>query len=106
MSREDRAKQFAPFNPLRGLSKTLRLKEYEHDKILKGDLSEEQIESISSSLKSIKEGSIVEICYYYDGYYLKEKGNCNIDFNKKIVEINNKQIDFDSLYEINILKNE
>ena len=49
MPREDRAKQFAPFNPLRGLSKTLRLKEYEHDKILKGDLSEEQIESISSS---------------------------------------------------------
>lgn len=102
MSREDRAKQFASFNPLKGLNKVLRLKEYEHDKILKGDLSEEQIEAISQTLKSIKEGDVVEICYYHDGYYLKEKGNCKLNFDRKIVIMQNKQINFDSIYEINI----
>lgn len=31
MSREDRAKQFAPFDALKGLQMALRKKEYEHE---------------------------------------------------------------------------
>ena len=43
MPRGDRARQFAPFDALKGLQQALRLKEYEHDRIEKGDITEEKI---------------------------------------------------------------
>ncbi len=38
MSREDRAKQFAPFNALKGLQEALRRKEYEHECDVKNNI--------------------------------------------------------------------
>ena len=49
MPRIERARQFAPFDALKGLSEALRIKEYEHDRILKGDLSEEKILELISN---------------------------------------------------------
>ena len=47
MSRQERAKQFAPFDALKGLHDALRLKEYEHERVQKGDMPEEKAEAIS-----------------------------------------------------------
>ena len=48
MPRGDRARQFAPFDALKGLQQALRLKEYEHDKTMKGDISEKTLKNLSS----------------------------------------------------------
>ena len=47
MPRINRAAQFAPFDALKGLQEALRVKEFEHDKIAKSELSEEQAKRLS-----------------------------------------------------------
>ena len=50
MPRAQRAKQFAPFDALKGLKDAIKLKEYEHEKKLKGELSEEKIVEILNEM--------------------------------------------------------
>ena len=49
MKREQRAKQFAPFDALKGLQDALRVKEYEHESIIRGEISEDDTVLISKT---------------------------------------------------------
>lgn len=100
MSREDRAKQFAPFDALKGLSKALRLKEFQHERVLKGDLSEEQVSEISKTLLNIENSDLVEISYFLDGHDYKIIGYCKICFDDRIIEIEDKKIKFENIRSI------
>ncbi len=104
MPNSERAKQFAPFDALKGLQKALRLKEYEHDRSTKGDLDDETILKISEVLKNIKKNNQIYIKYFEKGYY--KDGNFtvkNIDVNKKILSIEDKKINFDDIFDLKIL---
>ena len=105
MPRSERAKQFAPFDALKGLQKALRLKEYEHDRMVRGDNDDETIDKISKQLQKIKKNDSIYIKYFEDGYYkeLKEKVK-RIDVNKREVELESKTIFFDDLFDLNIIK--
>ncbi len=105
MPRSERAKQFAPFDALKGLQKALRLKEYEHDRMVRGDIDDETIDKISKQLQKIKKNDSIYIKYFEDGYYkeLKEKVK-RIDVNKREVELESKTIFFDDLFDLNIIK--
>ena len=105
MPRNERAKQFAPFDALKGLQKALRLKEYEHDRMVRGDIDDETIDKISKQLQKIKKNDTLYIKYFEDGYYkeLKEKVK-RIDVNKREVELESKTIFFDDLFDLNIIK--
>ena len=50
MNRQDRAKQFAPFDALNGLREALAKKEYDLGKVERGDHSEELDSEISEKL--------------------------------------------------------
>ena len=100
MSREDRAKQFAPFDALKGLSKALRLKEFQHERVLKGDLSEEQVSEISKTLLNIENSDLVEISYFLDGHDYKIIGYCKICFDDRIIEVEDKKIKFENIRSI------
>ena len=104
MSNIDRAKQFAPFDALKGLQNALRVKEYEHDRLLKGDLSSEQIDIMTKNLLAIKRNSIIKIKYFFDGFYLEEIGKSKVDLINRIIEINSKKILFDDIFSIDILE--
>lgn len=104
MPNSERAKQFAPFDALKGLQKALRLKEYEHDRGTKGDLDDETILKISEVLKTIKKNNQIYIKYFENGYY--KDGNStvkNIDVNKKTLSIEDKKINFDDIFDLKIL---
>lgn len=105
MPRSERAKQFAPFDALKGLQKALRLKEYEHDRMVRGDIDDETIDKISKQLQKIKKNDTIYIKYFEDGYYkeFKEKVK-RIDVNKREVELEGKTIFFDDLFDLNIIK--
>ncbi|MFA7642957.1 MAG: hypothetical protein WCY74_06740, partial [Sphaerochaetaceae bacterium] len=49
MPRQNRAPQFAPFDALKGLHEALRLAEYEHERIVKGEISEEQADVVDTA---------------------------------------------------------
>ena len=53
---QDRAKQFASFDALKGLQQSLRLEEYKHNMIVKGDIQEEKANEISTTLLHLRKG--------------------------------------------------
>ena len=104
MSREDRAKQFAPFDALKGLSKALRIKEYEHEKIEKGEISEEKILKISQNLLKLSKKDKVKVVFFKDGHYLTKYGNAKVIYEKQLLEIEDYRIKFDDLYDLEIIE--
>ncbi len=86
VSRIDRAKQFLPFDALKGLQEALRAKEIEKEE--KIELSEESLEELEIEFNKIEKGSKVKIKYYKDKQYTNIKGIVsNIDYRRKKIQI-------------------
>jgi len=100
MPRKDRAKQFAPFDALKGLHEALRLKEYQHEKIAKGEMSEDDAKAISDVLIGLEDDDIVKLTYYDDGYNKTYKGKIILDTFKRIIYLDKKEISLDNLIKI------
>ena len=103
MPRASRACQFAPFDALKGLNDALRLKEYEHERIMKNDLPEEKIIEISKTLSIVKKSDIIEVVYYNDGYIKQISGKSKINIEENYILIKEEKIKFDSLIDIKIV---
>ena len=104
MDLKDRAKQFLPFDSLKGFMEKIKLKEYEHERLKKGDLSIDKINEISINLSNTEKNNLIYIKYFNDGYYIELKGNVKIDYIDKIIKINNKIINFDDIFDYQIIK--
>lgn len=100
MPREERAKQFSSFDALKGLKEALILKEYEHDKVIQGELSEEQVEENSKVILSLENSDKVYIKYFFDGYYYEVSGKVKLDLKNACLFVKNKQVLIDWIYEI------
>ena len=93
-NRVARAKQFLPFDALKGLQEALREKEIEYEE--KKDLSEDTLNELNNKFNQIDNGSFVKITFYKNGKYSEIKGRVtNIDYIKKKIQINKE-------YNINI----
>jgi len=104
MKRSERARQFLPFDSLKGLQQALRVKEYENERILKGDLSEDTIQKISTSLLQIEKNTLVSVKYYRDGYYYTEEGLSKINYEKRILVVGSNKISFEMIADLEVLK--
>lgn len=94
MNKVARAKQFLPFDALKGLQEALREKEIEYEE--KKDLSEDTLNDLNNKFNQIENGSFVKITFYKNGKYSEIKGRItNIDYIKKKIQINKE-------YNINI----
>ncbi len=104
MKREERAKQFAPFEALGGLREALAKKELEHDRIEKTEVSEERAEHIERMLKKLERGMRVCVTYYNNGYYVDVEGAvCAVNAVDGFIKIGNGKVFFDDLYDIKII---
>ena len=93
-NRVARARQFLPFDALKGLQEALREKEIEYEE--KKDLSEDTLNELNNKFNQIDNGSFVKITFYKNGKYSEIKGRVtNIDYIKKKIQINKE-------YNINI----
>ena len=64
MTQAERAKQFAPFDAMKGLQEALRDREERHARVERHDISEEQIEKNSEVHSQVSRGTRVRIeCY-------------------------------------------
>ena len=85
-----RAKQFLPFDALKGLQEALREKEIEHEE--KIELSEEILAELNNNFNKIEIGSKVRIKFYKNMKYIEISGIItNIDYIKKKIQIDQKQ---------------
>lgn len=85
-----RAKQFLPFDALKGLQEALREKEIEHEE--KIELSEETLSELNNKFNKIEKGSKVKIKFYKNNKYIEIIGIItDIDYIKKKIQVNEEQ---------------
>ena len=99
MTVADRAKQFAPFSALTGLTETLAKKE----KIVvpHPELSEESLEELDRRMSTVKKGDMITVIYYFKGECIKISGMvAKVEHTLRILQIVNTKIPFDDILEI------
>lgn len=103
MDRADRAKQFMPFDALKGFQEALREKERVH--VPKRSLSEEEREELDSRLSRIGKRDMVEAEYFQDGEYVSVKGMISgINRQEGWLRIVNTQISLENIAKLNLLQ--
>mgnify|MGYP005607292687 FL=1 len=103
ISRENRARQFLPFDALKGLQEALREKEIELDE--RKELSEESIEELSNNLQLIERGDNVRLTYYHQKKYITIEGKV-IDIKviqKKLILEGELRINFADIIYVEII---
>ena len=104
MMREQRAKQFLPFDAMKGLSEALRAREDKHSRVEKHEIFEEDLELISAALNRVEKGSMVFL-RYYSGFHEREMEGIVSEINRPLqfLKLNEEKILFDDLYEIRVI---
>ena len=103
MTRQQRAKQFMPFDAMKGLKEALLIREERHSRVEKRELSEDTIEYLSGILARLETGMEAEILHYRANHEVVSKGKvAAVDFVFKWVMLNTEKIYFDNIYDIQI----
>ena len=99
----DRAKQFLPFEALKGFKEAIRMIENKGD--TKKELSEDNKNDINSILKKLDKGNKVKVKYYYLTEYIEVISNfLKIDEINKILYLKDTKINIEDIISINIIK--
>ena len=104
INKSDRARQFLPFDALKGLQEALREKEIEIEQEEKKELSEEQCEVISNLLNKVERGTILSIIHYKNRRYISYQGTVvKIDcVRKKIIFKDETEVFMEDILELKI----
>ena len=99
MSMSNRAKQFVPFDALKGFQEALRKKE--KMPIPRKELAEEKAEELNEKLKKLTTGKMITVVYYNDGEYIQLTGIVvKIEKNKKYLQMAEIIIPIDDISDI------
>ena len=98
----DRARQFLPFDALKGFKDLI--KEVERVKVNKKELTEENIEKLSKTILSLEKVMMVKVIYFEQDEYLKLEGIVSkIDITNRFIMIVKKRISLDDIFEIEVV---
>lgn len=99
MDRSNRAKQFMPFDALKGFREALA--EKERVIVPKRELSEEQKEELDFKLRQIRKLDIITAEYFQNGEYVKVTGMVSgMDESSRILRIVNEKIAFEDIVDL------
>ena len=101
-----RAKQFAPFDALKGLKEAIA--EKERIPTPRRILAEDALAELNMTLSQLSKGTIVTVVYYciYEQEYHQITGAvAAVDTYWSLLQIGNMAIDFSEIFEIEILAN-
>ena len=102
LTRLERAKQFLPFDALKGFKELI--KQVERVKVNKKELTEENIEKLSKTILSLEKGMMVKVIYFEQDEYLKLEGIVSkIDITNRFIMIVKKRISLDDIFEIEVV---
>lgn len=101
MQNNDRAKQFMPFDALKGFKEEINKRK--RVVVAKRELSEDDLQELQNKVYLINTGMIVEITYYDNDQYVKIKGMVSkINFDLKYIVIVKTKINIDCIVNINL----
>ena len=93
---QNRAKEFMPFDALKGFKEAL--KKVEKIKENKKELSEDIFSELNDKLKTLKKGDYVILEHFNDMNYIKTKGIVKkVDYINKVIYVGNSKIFFDDI---------
>ena len=99
MKNSDRAKQFMPFDALKGLKE--EIKKREKIKVSKKELSPDGIEMLEYKLQQLKKGMMIKVIYFLNNEYLALEGMVsNIDLIEHTISIVKTKIPIKDIYDI------
>ena len=105
MTNVERAKQFAPFDAMKGLQEALREREERHARVEKHEISEEDAENLSCTLRSLARGMKIKVSCHHLYHDVILNGRIeDIDFNYRRLEIGGERIWFEDIYWIRIIE--
>lgn len=100
MDRANRAKQFMPFDALKGLREAVA--EKERIIVPKRNLSEDQKEELDWKLKQLQKKDIITAEFFQNGEYVQVTGMVTgIDNARRTLEIVNTKISFSDISDLN-----
>lgn len=104
MTRADRAKQFLPFDALKGLHEELEAREEKMSRVPKHSMTEELEEELSLVLSKIQKGTTILMVFYRNGHYYELQGKVgSINTIYKYLLIGEEKVFFDDIYTITIV---
>lgn len=74
MTTAERAKQFAPFDAMKGLQEALRDREERHSRVQRHDISDEDIAANSIVISKLSKGLMVHVEYYCAFHDIEKEG--------------------------------
>ena len=104
MMREERAKQFAPFDAMKGLQEALREREERHSRVERHDISEEQMARNSEVFAALQKGDRVRLDCYRAFHDVSLSGRVSeIDLVFRFLKLGEEKIPFRDVYGIEII---
>lgn len=101
MNRQERAKQFMPFDALKGLQEELRKKEIEYEE--RKEICDTSLEELENEFNKIQIGYKIKVKYYKKGQYVNITGILKkINYQKKKIQIDNEIINLCDIIKIEI----
>ena len=103
LTREERAKLFAPFDAMKGLKEALRDREERHGRVERHEISEEQAEENSRVILKLERGMTVEVYCHHAFHDVIIRGRImGLDLARKMLSLDGENILFDDIYSISI----
>ncbi len=105
MTRQDRAKIFAPFDAMKGLQEALREREERLTRTQRREICEEDIERNSAVLMTLKRGMDVEVFCWSNFHDVVKRGKITYisqAFNGYL-EVDHEPIEFEDIYDIKVI---
>ena len=101
MTRAGRAKQFLPFDDLKGFQEALNAKQIKCED--KKELTEDSFTKLEEEWNKIEKDSIVRVKYYKNKGYVEIQGKIDkIDYIKKKIQINEENINVCDIIEMSV----
>lgn len=103
LTREERAKLFAPFDAMKGLKEALRDREERHARVARHEISDEQAEENSRVILKLERGMEIEVFCHLSFHDVVKRGVVtDLDLALRKLKLNDKNILFDDIYTITI----
>lgn len=101
MTREQRAKQFMPFDAMKGLQQALRDREERHARVERHEIPEEQQRQNEAVIRKLRKGSAVRIECYRNFHDVTLQGSITaINIPRHFLVVGEENIFFDDIYRI------
>lgn len=98
-----RAKQFLPFDALKGFREAIKTMEEIHES--KHDLSIDELNELDKKIEMIKKNDLIKVKYFYDDQYIETIDTLKkVDTIYKKLILKNNKISFDDIMDIELIR--